>query len=170
MFKKALAIFAASFGLVFTVSPTMAQVHTGGSNFTRAGVPPEGEVLMRRGRSGEFGRNHPFVPGSEYAPGYRRGHATGYGHRHGYYGGYRHGGGRVVVVAPGAYQERLIARFGGSIAPRAGAKPVPTPEQIAGMVKHKRTSTPVPCIDGYVKNEANGQCDLVSWTPGPEPE
>ncbi len=47
---------------------------------------------------------------------------------------------------------------------------VASPEEIARRVRHKQTFTAVPCIDGYVKNPDNNQCDLVEWIPGPIPE
>ncbi len=172
MTKRFLASLIVAAGFAFSmISPASAQVHTGGSNFTRAGVPSEGEVLRRRGASGEFGRNNTMVPGSESAP--RHGHGQ-YGHRHpNPHQRYAHGGGYrggVIVAPAGAYQERLITRFGGSTVARGGARPVPTPEQVAKMVKHKQTFTAVPCIDGYVKNPDNNQCDLVAWVPGPDPQ
>ncbi len=89
--------FALALSTIGFTASSSAQVHTGGSNFTRAGVPHEGEVLRRRGQSGEFGRNNPWVPGSENV---RRGGGQ-YGHTnrrqaHGAYNGRQYGGGGQV--------------------------------------------------------------------------
>lgn len=172
MLKKALAIFAIIVGLALVISPASAQnyragVATGGTQGFRDGATSsQGVYEDQCRRIGAY--NHPMcMTGNQ-----RHGQRYGYGPRPGavrMHGG-RYRQGNVVVVAPGAYQERLIQRAGGSTVLRAGPKPVPSPEAIAKMAKHKTTYTAVPCIDGYVKNEANGQCDLVSWVPGPDPE
>jgi hypothetical protein len=82
------------FGAIMSVAmPASAcTVHTGGSNCTRAGVPPEGQVLLRRGASGEFGC-HPqqLVYGSDRCRN-RRQHAQQRFHQMPqgyYYGGQR---------------------------------------------------------------------------------
>ncbi len=69
-----LGAFVLAISAIGFAAPSVAQVHTGGSNFTRAGVPHEGDVLRRRGASGEFGCNNPWVPGSERACGRRGGY------------------------------------------------------------------------------------------------
>ena len=160
MIKRFLASLVVICGLAFAfVSPASAQygggVGTGGTMALRQGVPHAQTVYEDQCRRiGAY--NHPMCMTGRGQPGYGRG---GYG-----------GGRRVVIAAPGIYQDRLIQRFGGSTVVRGGARPVPSPEQIAASVKHKVTRTPVPCIAGYVKNDASGQCDMVSWVPGPDPE
>ena len=130
------AIFALTFGFI---APAAAQVNTGGSNFYRAGVPSEGRVLYNRGRSGEFGRNNPWVPGSEMAP-IRRGRPM-YGQQmRPVYGqsrpmmvrrSYGYGSSGAAIVAGGG-SVRYVVRGGGNNvvelergANYAAAQPVP---------------------------------------------
>ena len=46
------------------------------------------------------------------------------------------------------------------------AAPVPSPEQIAGMVPHHTTRQFVPCAPGYVQDPNTGICSRTIWVPG----
>lgn len=170
--KSIFAVFAFAISVIASLSPASAQynphgsVGTGGSMAHQNRVPHAQTVYEDQCRRiGAY--NHTMC-----MTGRRNG--GGYGQRpvgrpH-YNGRPDHGRQRIVYREAGAYQHGLIRKFGGSTQMRAGAAPVPTPEQIAARVTHKKTRVAVPCIAGYVKNEANGQCDMVSWVAGPEPE
>ncbi len=126
-----------------------AQVNTGGSNFTRMGVPNEGRVLEQRGRSGEFGCNNPWVPGSQHAPGCNRGYQPGPHYRGPNGGNFYH-----RFHQHHGYQQQYRQQYGY----RHAAPPVPPPhlaipQAPTGPVTRHR----VPCAQGW-QTAPDGTC------------
>lgn len=114
MFKSLILVATVVLSVVPTlVSEASAQtVNTGGSNMRH--LPPEGRVLYNRGRSGEFGRNNPWVPGSEYARGgysNRGAFRYGGGMSYGMHGGGYHRGGMVAVGEPVLVRRTFVRRY-----------------------------------------------------------
>lgn len=77
-------------------------------------------------------------------------------------------GNTVVLTNPPASVTTTAptARTSPTMTTRASSAPtsrLPTPEEVAARVTHTKTRTPVPCIEGYVKNDATGMCEMTYW-------